>query len=119
VAVLFKAQLLSIFQIKLVDLNGNSSLAFYFVASYILGHFANGVGAFLMELVQSFGRWDIVVFLTKKKQIVTKATEIMDSRLRQIVQEEKSKKGKMKLQNWVDSIIQIKHLELFCKYQTI
>jgi hypothetical protein len=115
VAFLFKNEILLVFPAETVSDKANSvsGVAYYFIASYIIGHFVYGTSGFILEALRPFRTY------FAKRWEVDKALKIMHDRLLSIEGKEKSsqekkthKKEILWLQKWADSVIQIKHPEL-------
>jgi len=115
VAFLFKNDILLIFPAETVSFSTGSvsAAAYYFIASYIIGHFVFGASGFILEALRPFRtyfarRWE-----------VDKAVKIMHDKLVSIEGEGNASREKkthkkeiLWLQKWADSVIQIKHPEL-------
>jgi hypothetical protein len=102
VAFLFRTQLQYSLKINMSD--GASLTAFYFVSSYILGHFVYAVGASVFESAKMFGERHIMYTVFLKRNRIKKAVEIMKKYL--------GPDDEIHFLSWAVPRIQIKHPEL-------
>ena len=110
-AFLFSQSLICAFDVKMKEPGLPTEFVFYFVTSYIGGHFIYAAGSLLFEQTLKLIGIGVITFSRSDKAMMAKAEQIMNEILNVAIGSKNEVTEKIRFTPWANTVIQLKHPE--------